>query len=133
MVPIADAMVEDLRRYWSFHQHPYLLFPRAGRGNNSPEALAASMAAATEPMPYSSLQRLMLQARKELNIPGVSVHTLRHSFATHLVEAGASLHTVQALLGHKLISSTMVYLHTTQRSEEVSLELIEELAVGLPR
>jgi site-specific recombinase XerD len=83
-------------------------------------------------MPYSSLQRLMLQARKELDLPDASVHTLRHSFATHLVEAGASLHTVQALLGHKQINTTMVYLHLTHQSEQDSLALIEELSRDLP-
>jgi len=133
LVPIATPMVEDLRRYWRFHQNPLLLFPAAGRGRQNQEKVAQRMAAANHPMPYASLQRLLLRAREELNFPEVSVHTLRHSFATHLVEAGASLHTVQYLLGHKQISSTMIYLHLTHRSELDSLRLVEELARDLPR
>jgi site-specific recombinase XerD len=133
LVPLATPMVEDLRAYWKVHRHPLLLFPNVGRGPCSPDQVAKRMRAATTPMPVSSLQRLLLVARKELNLPGVSVHTLRHSFATHLVEAGASLHTVQILLGHKQINSTIRYLHLTHHSEQDSLRLVEELCQSLPR
>lgn len=134
LIPIADSMVEDLRRYWAFHRNPLLLFPAAGRGGQlNPAKVAQRMRAANRPMPYGSLQRLFVAARRELLLPErATVHTLRHSFATHLVEAGASLHTVQALLGHKQIATTMVYLHLTHRSEEDSLRFIEELARDLP-
>ena len=84
-------------------------------------------------MPISSLQRLMIEARKEQGIEKCTVHTLRHSFATHLVEAGASLHTVQGLLGHKNINTTMIYLHLTHHSEQNSRELVEQLCRDLPR
>jgi integrase len=133
MVPLAPAMVEDLRRYWAFHRHPLLLFPNAGRGPCAPEQLAGRMRQATGPMPVSSLQRLIIVARKELGIPDATIHSLRHSFATHLIEAGASLHTVQALLGHRQIDTTMVYLHLTHRSEQNSRALVEQLCKGLPR
>lgn len=133
MVPISNVMLEDLRRYWAFHRNPLLLFPNAGRGDNDPESLAARMRTAKRPMPYSSLQRLMVVARTELNFPDVSVHSLRHSFATHLVEAGASLHTVQSLLGHSQITTTMVYLHLTHHTEQNALSLVEALARDLPR
>ncbi len=133
MVPLAATMLEDLRRYWRFHRHPCLLFPHAGRGSNDPREVAARMHAATAPMPVGSLQRLIVVARKELGLPEATPHTLRHSFATHLVEAGASLHTVQALLGHKNINTTMVYLHLTHRSDTESRALVEALCRDLPR
>ena len=133
MVPLAPEMIEDLRAYWKVHRHPLLLFPNAGRGASGPDMLAQRMRQARSPMPVSSLQRLVVVARKELGIPDATVHFLRHSFATHLIEAGASLHTVQSLLGHKQITTTMVYLHVTHRSSQDSLSLIRELTAGLPR
>lgn len=133
MVPLSVEMLQDLRAYWSFHRHPLLIFPNVGRGQCRTEDLARRMREATAPIPVSSLQRLIVVARKELDLPNATVHTLRHSFATHLVEAGASLHTVQALLGHKNINTTMVYLHLTHRSESECRALVEQLCCGLPR
>jgi site-specific recombinase XerD len=91
------------------------------------------MHAATAPMPCSSLQRLVIVARKQLNLPAASVHSLRHSFATHLLEAGAHLHTIQKLLGHKQITSTMVYLHLTHQTTKDTLQLMDGLCSPLPR
>jgi integrase len=133
MVPLAPEMLEDLRRYWKFHRHPLLLFPNVGRGAGHPDKVARRMHAARSPMPVGSLQRLVVVARKELGLADATVHSLRHSFATHLIEAGASLHTVQSLLGHKLITTTMTYLHVTHRSSQDSRLLVRELTAGLPR
>jgi site-specific recombinase XerD len=91
------------------------------------------MQRAREPMPVSSLQRLVIVARKQLGIPDATLHTLRHSFATHLIEAGASVPAVQALLGHRQLATTMVYLHVTHRSDQDSRALVEQLSRGLPR
>lgn len=133
IVPLPTPLYQELRRYWAFHCHPLLLFPNVGRGANHPQALATRMRLATGPMPVSSLQRLVLVVRKELNLPAASIHTLRHSFATHLLEAGAHLHTIQQLLGHKQIESTMIYLHLTHQTTLQALGLMEDLYRGLPR
>ena len=133
LLPLPTSMYRELRRYWAFHRHPILIFPNVGRGDRNLQALASRMHNARCPMPHSSLQRLLILARKQLNIPAASVHSLRHSFATHLLEAGAHLHTIQKLLGHKQITSTMVYLHLTHQSSKDTLSLMEELCEGLPR
>ena len=132
-IPLPVAMLKDLRDYWSFHRHPLLLFPNAGRGDNTPEALAKRMRSATSTMPHNSLQRLLVLARKELDLPDATPHTLRHSFATHLLEGGASLHTLQHLLGHAYLNTTEIYLHLTHQSEQQALKLMEGLCAGLPR
>jgi integrase/recombinase XerD len=133
MIPIPPVMVEDLRKYWAFHKNPTLLFPNVGRGSCDDAAMSLRMHTATAPMPLSSVQRLMRLASKELKLPHVSPHTLRHSFATHLVEAGANLNAVKELMGHNHINTTMVYLHLTHRSEQDSQRMIAELCEDLPR
>jgi len=133
VVPLPTSMYQELRRYWKFHQHPLLIFPNVGRGDRDPKVMARRMRQATCPMPHSSLQRLIILARKQLNLPAASVHSLRHSFATHLLEAGAHLHTIQHLLGHKQITTTMIYLHLTHQTARQTLRLMDELCQGLPR
>jgi integrase/recombinase XerD len=70
-----------------------------------------------KPLSPTSIQKFFQAARGRAGIiKPASVHTLRHSFATHLIEAGCSLHHVQLLLGHKSPSTTTVYLHVSRKN-----------------
>jgi len=115
-----------LRQYWRTHRHPRLLFPALGRsGTGAKEAL--------NPMAKSSVQGAFRRAKFEAGVrkKGVAIHTLRHSYATHLLEAGVNLRAIQRYLGHAQLETTMLYLHLTQKGHEDACQLINHVMEGL--
>jgi integrase/recombinase XerD len=132
-VPISATMIAKLRRYWNFHRNPHWLFPGVGRGwKERTRSLAVAMGEATHPMSVASVQNALRMILPASGIKkNATCHTLRHSFATHLLEEGVSIRQVSTYLGHASLNSTLVYLHVTEVSEsrgrEVQQRLLDEL------
>jgi len=125
-LPLPQSTLHLLRRYWVTHRHPSLLFPALGRnGKGAKEAQT--------PMAKSSVQGAFRRAKYDAGIrkKGVSVHTLRHSYATHLLEAGVNLRIIQKNMGHTQLETTMIYLHLTQKGQEDACQLINQVMEGL--
>jgi site-specific recombinase XerD len=124
-VPLPHRTLELLRSHWATHRNPRLLFPALGRnGKGAKEA--------PTPMAKSSVQGAFRHAKFEAGIrkKNVSVHTLRHSYATHLLEAGVNLRIIQRYMGHAQLETTMVYLHLTQKGQEDAFKLIDQVMEG---
>lgn len=121
-VPLPEATLHLLRKYWSTHRNPKLLFPAVGRGRNK-----ASNSG--RPMSIDGVQGAFRRARHSagINKRGVSIHTLRHSYATHLLEAGVNLRVIQKNLGHSCIETTMIYLHLTNKGMEDAYTIINDV------
>jgi len=120
-VPLPQPTLTLLRQYWLTHRHPVLLFPSEGRGHRD-------LSQATEPMHKSSVQDAFRAALKQSGIhKRASVHTLRHSWATHLLEAGVNLRLIQEYLGHNSPATTSVYTHLTVRAEQLAVEAINQV------
>jgi integrase/recombinase XerD len=109
-VMMSPLVLEALRAYWrAFRPEGSRLFP--GHGNEAADPHLTRMA----------VHKVLAKVARTAGITKtVSPHTLRHSFATHLLETGADIRTVQVLLGHARIESTITYLHlTTERLRRV--------------
>jgi site-specific recombinase XerD len=119
-VPLSPKLLETLREYWRFMKPQSYLFP--GRVNNREKA-GHITAKAVYLACRVTARRAGIQKR-------VGPHTLRHSLATHLLEAGADLHTIQLLLGHADIKHTTVYLHLSQRHLHACPNPLDGLAVS---
>jgi integrase/recombinase XerD len=118
-VPLPEFTYALLRRYWVTHRNPRLIFPAVGRGQQKAPI-------SQEPMSIDGVQGSFRRAKFDAAIKkrGVSVHTLRHSYATHLLEAGVNLRVIQKYLGHSSIETTMVYLHLTNKGMEDAYQII---------
>jgi site-specific recombinase XerD len=120
-IPLPTSTLYLLRAYWATHRHKRLLFPAEGRNH-----LKAS--SATTPMSMTAVQGAMKKITKRIDFgKKVSIHTLRHSYGTHLLEAGVSLKAIQKYMGHSSLQTTMVYLHLTETAEANARKAIEKL------
>jgi integrase/recombinase XerD len=120
-VPLPSRTLTILRQYWTTHRHPEWLFPARSRDGQQPVTV-------DQPMTRSSVQKAMSRVVQELEFKkAISVHSLRHSYATHLLEAGVNLRLIQQYLGRSSLNTTMVYLHLTTASQEQAVARIETL------
>ena len=99
---LSEKLLENLRNYWQSYRPSIWLFP-------SPDP--------QKHISRSTAQKLFVSAKKKAGISkGRCIHTLRHCFATHLLEAGYDISTIQKLLGHRHLSTTLVYLHVSKKT-----------------
>ena len=125
-IPLPKSTYAVLRTYWATHKNPRLLFPALGRRHDGGRT-------AQQPMARSSVQGALRKILKQL--PKIrkhaTLHTLRHSYATHLIEAGVNLRIVQQYLGHASLVNTMIYLHVSDLGNDDAAGRINRLMGGL--
>lgn len=127
-VPMTPAMVAQLRAWWQTHQHPTFLFPGPScRWRERAQPADAAHRAATH-LSVSAVQNTFRLARASTGLPvEATVHTLRHCYATHLLEEGVSLRLISQYLGHASLETTLIYTHLTPLNEartRAALELL---------
>jgi site-specific recombinase XerD len=115
LLPLSPGLLTELRAYWRQARPAMWLFPGLFPGQPLRDGAF-----------YRSFQELVIRAgfRKR-----VTCHTLRHSFATHLLEAGVDLVTLQALLGHSHLRATICYLHVSTKHLKRVPSLLDLLAI----
>lgn len=140
-VPLPQAALDELTQWWRWHRHPKFLFPAMGHAWRATERKDAAqeervqrlqLHRAEHPMSVSGLQRVFQLARTASGVSKpATIHTLRHSYATHLLEEGVSLRYVSEYLGHASLEQTLVYTHLTAAGEAQTQEAVARLAATL--
>ncbi len=121
-VPLSPTLLLALREYYRWMRPTTYLFPGTRDGWRADKPITTK--------PIWEAVRLAAQ-RAQIDKP-VTPHTLRHSYATHLLEAGADLRTIQLLLGHADLSHTTIYLHLSRRHLQAAPNPLEQLQVPTP-
>lgn len=117
-LPLTRRLIERLREYWLAEKPQDLLFPSRYRPG--------------EPLDAKSLQRAFRQAAEAAGITKrVSFHTLRHAYATHLLECGVDLRVIQELLGHRSCETTAIYTHLTDKTLDRLGHALDEITAEL--
>jgi len=121
-VPLPRKTYAYLKRYWSLHRNPMFIFPAPGYSGTE-------RASADKPMTTATAQGGLHRALKGAGLErrGIRLHTLRHSYATHLLEAGVNIKTVQEFLGHATLQHTIIYLHLTNWGKEDAYKRINTI------
>jgi site-specific recombinase XerD len=127
-VPLSAAMVTELRDWWKTHKHPTFLFPGPTTGWRERGQPADAAARADTHLSVSAVQTTFRLARAASGLPAeATVHTLRHCYATHLLEEGVSLRLIAQYLGHVSLDTTVIYTHLTPLNEARTRAALEVL------
>lgn len=125
-VPLPQSILKVLRQYWVTHRNPVWIYPSRDKEG------IYRLDTATKPMTVRAVQRAFLAALQESGVTKeATVHTLRHSWATHLYEAGVDLRIIQAYLGHASPATTSIYTHLTPKTTEPAKQTINQVLENL--
>jgi site-specific recombinase XerD len=124
-IPLPERTLLLLRQQWVTHRNPVWLFPAGARAKMEPRT-------ATLPFGACGVRRAFQLAREASGVrKEASVHTLRHSWASHLLEEGVNLRIIQLWLGHRSPSTTAIYTHLTRKAEELASGVLTTLSCGM--